>query len=120
VLPVSIVEAKGIYGFKKELGTTEDRFRGRRRDSNTTAKLEPLIVRERRCRGKDRSAAALYVFLRHLLLPSMTDWSLTKCLFHLTCIAIPMYVYLVIACIRIGGYTCGYKACVRKVLLLGS
>lgn len=47
MLPVSIVEAKGIYGFKTELGTTEDRFRGRRRHSNTAAKLVPLIVRDR-------------------------------------------------------------------------
>lgn len=47
MLPVSIAEAKGIYGFKKELGTTEDGFIRRRRDSNATAKLEPLIVRDR-------------------------------------------------------------------------
>lgn len=50
MLPVSIVEAKGIYGFKKELGTTEARFRGRRRDGNTTAKPELLIVRDREMR----------------------------------------------------------------------
>lgn len=75
MLPGSVVEAKGIYGFKKELSTTEDRFRGRRRDSSTTAKLEPLIVRDRegRYQGKDHCAAALYFFLRHLLLVSMTD-----------------------------------------------
>lgn len=64
MLPVSVVEAKGIYGFKKELGTTEDRFRGRRRDSNTTAKLEHLIVRdrERRHQGKGSFCSCLVLF----------------------------------------------------------
>ena len=75
MLPVSVVKAKGICGFKKELGTNEDMFRGRRRDSNTTAKLEPLIVRdrERSYQEKDQSAAAFYFFPRRPLLASMTD-----------------------------------------------
>lgn len=54
MLPISIVEAKGIYGFKKELGTTEARFRGRRKDGNTTAKPELLIVRDREMRNQGR------------------------------------------------------------------
>lgn len=74
MLPVSIVEAKGIYGFKMELGTTEDRFRGRRRHSNTAAKLVPLIVREReQIWGEGSSTAALYLLPRYLLLVSMTN-----------------------------------------------
>lgn len=64
MFPVSVVEAKGIHGFKKELGTTEDRFRRRRRDSDTTAKLEPLIVRdrERRYQGEGSFCSCLVLF----------------------------------------------------------
>lgn len=74
MLPVSIVEARGIYGFKMELGIIEDRFRGRRRHSYTAAKLVPLIVRDReQVRGEGSSTAALYLLPRYLLLASMTD-----------------------------------------------
>lgn len=74
MLSVSFVVAKGIYGLKMELGTTEDRLRGRRRHSNTAAKLVALIVRDReQIWGKGSSTAAFYLLPRYLLLASMTD-----------------------------------------------
>lgn len=45
---VSTVVTKGIYGFKMELGSTEDKFRERRRHSNTAAKLVPTDCQRQR------------------------------------------------------------------------